>query len=204
MTASDNQKRAALDPWDIGFGVVVFIGSLLAIFVWFPNDMRSGFFHVNQIGRSEPGDAFFPTVLAATLCLLSGLQLTLSILRGSPKVAAEAQGSLTASNMKFLALFAIISIAGLTIMYALGPLTAWAMRALGLIDLEYRYLTDTAPYKYLGYVTGGFLMTTALIALTEGRLRRVSIITVLTVIIVAIVIFDKLLTNVLLPPNAEF
>jgi len=26
----------------------------------------------------------------------------------------------------------------------------------------------------------------------------------LTVIIVAIVIFDKLLTNVLLPPNAEF
>ncbi|MEX0694453.1 MAG: hypothetical protein WD075_08430 [Rhodospirillales bacterium] len=204
MNASENHKRAALDPWDIGFGAVVFAGSILAIFVWFPNDMRGGFFHINATGQTEPGDAFFPTLLAATLALLSALQLILSITRGSPPVSAGAQGNLTVSNIKFLTIFTGICIAGLLIMYTLGPGTAWVMRELGLIDLEYRYLTDTTPYKYLGYVTGGFLMTTTLIIWTEGKLRRVSVFTVLMVITVSILIFDMLLTNVLLPPNADF
>ena len=204
MNASENQKRAALDPWDIGFGAVVFVASILAIFVWFPNDMRGGFFHINAIGNTEPGDAFFPSLLAATLALLSGLQLILSTLRGSPAVSPGAQGNLTADNIKFLMVFIGICVTGLLIMYTLGPGTAWVMRALGLIDLEYRYLTDTAPYKYLGYVTGGFLMTTTLIVWTEGKLRRVSIVSVLVVLAVSIIILDKLLTNVLLPPNADF
>ena len=65
-------------------------------------------------------------------------------------------------------------------------------------------MTDTAPYKYLGYVTGGFLMTTTLIVWTEGKLRRVSVVSVLIVLAVSIIILDKLLTNVLLPPNADF
>ena len=47
-------------------------------------------------------------------------------------------------------------------------------------------------------------MTVSLIGWTEGRLRRVSIISVLTVIVVSIIIFDQLLTNVLLPPNADY
>lgn len=204
MNASNNQKRAAPDPWDIGFGAVVFVASISAILFWFPNDMRGGFFHVNAIGKTEPGDAFFPTLLAATLTFLSGLQLILSLTRGAPAGSDGAQGKLTAQNIRFLLLFACICVSGLAIMYTLGPATAWVMRALGLIDLEYRYLTDTAPYKYLGYVTGGFLMTITLIGWTEGRVRRAGIISVLAVIVVAIIIFDQLLNNVLLPPNADF
>lgn len=204
VNASDNQKHAAPDPWDIGFGAVIFVASLAAIFVWFPNDMRGGFFFVNPIGKTEPGDAFFPTLLAATLALLSGLQLFLSLTRGSPPVSPGAQGHLTKDNIRFLILFTAICVGGLLIMYLLGPAAAWVMRSFGVIDVEYRYLTDTAPYKYLGYVTGGFLMTVSLIGWTEGRLRRVSIISVLTVIVVSIIIFDQLLTNVLLPPNADY
>ena len=47
-------------------------------------------------------------------------------------------------------------------------------------------------------------MTVTLIGWTEGRLRPVGIIATLSVLVVAIVVFDVLLTNVLLPPNAEY
>lgn len=197
---TQNQGRRKPDPWDLGFGAVVLAAALLALFVWFPADIRGGFYHVNAIGKTEPGDAFFPVLLAVTLAVLSGVQLLLSLLRGAPATG----GRLTARNLRFLATFVAICGLGLLIMYALGPVTVWLLRELGLLDAQYRNLTDTAPYKYLGYLAGGFLMTLALIAWTEGRIRLVAVITVLAVQAVAILIFDGLLTNVLLPPNAEF
>ena len=78
------------------------------------------------------------------------------------------------------------------------------MREMGWTDAQYRHLTDTPPYKYIGYVTGGLVMSLTLIGWTEGRLRRSAVIAVISVLVVAIVVFDGLLTNVLLPPNAEF
>ena len=186
----------------MGFGVVFLAGSLLALFVWFPADIRGGFFHVNAIGRSEPGDAFFPILLAATLAALSVVQLATAILRPPP--GSEPQPRLTVRNIRFLALFVAIIAAGLVIMFWLGPTVVWVMQALGLTEAEYRHLTDTAPYKYIGYVVGGFLMTVGLIVWGEGRLRRVGLVTVIMVLAMAIIIFDVLLTNVLLPPNAEF
>lgn len=204
MSIQDKTNDKALDPWDIGFGVVIFVGALLAIFVWFPNDIRSGFFYVNAIGRTEPGDAFFPIILASTLAILSGIQLYISLFHRSPNASTEPTPAITKSNFKFLLTFGAICILGLSIMYSLGPVTVWVMREFGLIDAEYRHLTDTAPFKYLGYVVGGFLMTMTLITWTEGHVRRPAVISVLTVLFVAIIIFDKLLTNVLLPPNAEF
>lgn len=202
MSDLDERGRAAPDPWDVGFGVVFLAGSLLALLVWFPADIRGGFFHVNAIGRSEPGDAFFPILLAATLVTLSVVQLTAAILRPPP--AGEPRLRLTVRNMRFLALFVAITAAGLAIMFWLGPVVVWGMQALGLTEAEYRHLTDTAPYKYIGYVVGGFLMTVGLIVWGEGRIRRVGLVTVIVVLATAIVIFDVLLTNVLLPPNAEF
>ncbi|RMD62601.1 MAG: hypothetical protein D6826_06995 [Alphaproteobacteria bacterium] len=200
----DRRKRTAPDPWDIGFGAVLLAGSLLALFVWFPADIRGGFFHVNAIGRSEPGDAFFPVILASTLALLSAVQLALAVLRPRPPAADAASGRLTARNLRFLVIFIAITATGLAVMYWLGPLVVWLMRAWGLSDAEYRHLSDTAPYKYIGYVVGGFLMTLGLIVWSEGRIRRGAIVTVVVVLAMAITIFDLLLTNVLLPPNAEF
>jgi len=89
-------------------------------------------------------------------------------------------------------------------MYGLGPLTVAVLNSVGLLDADYRQLTDTAPYKYIGYVVGGFLMTITLIAWTEGRIRRQSVIAVVLTLIVAIIIFDVVLKNVLLPPNADY
>lgn len=204
MDTPNPQTAKAPDPWDIGFGVLVLAGSLLAIFVWFPADIKGGFFNTTPIGRIEPGDAFFPVLLAAALAVLSTLQITVSLLRGSPTPSAGSLGRLTPANIRFLIIFAAICIIGLAIMFVLGPAIVWGMREAGLTDAEYRHLTDTAPYKYIGYVIGGFLMTVTLIGWTEGRLRPVGIIATLSVLVVAIVVFDVLLTNVLLPPNAEY
>lgn len=204
MDTPKPRTAKAPDPWDIGFGVLVLAGSLLAIFVWFPADIKGGFFNTTPLGRIEPGDAFFPVLLAATLAVLSALQVTVSLLRGSPRPSEGSLGKLTSHNIRFLITFTAICAAGLSIMFVLGPAIVWGMRELGLTDAEYRHLTDTAPYKYIGYVVGGFLMTLTLIGWTEGRLRPVGIVAVVSVLVVAIVVFDVLLTNVLLPPNAEY
>lgn len=204
MDTHKTTTSKAPDPWDIGFGVVVLAGSLLAIFVWFPADIKGGFFNTTPIGRVEPGDAFFPVILSATLAFLSVLQITISLIKGSPSPSPGSLGKLTPHNIRFLIIFLSICAVGLAIMFLLGPAVVWIMRELNMTDAEYRYLTDTAPYKYIGFVVGGFLMTVTLIAWTEGRVRPAGIIAVLSVLIVAIVVFDVLLTNVLLPPNAEY
>lgn len=203
MLFNDTSKRNAPDPWDIGFGVVVLLGSLLALFVWFPADIPTGFFFVNAIGREEPGDAFFPIMLAVLLVILSVIQLASALFKGK-SIDAEPSPVLKLRNFKFLFIFILISFTGFTIMHWLGPLVVSLLNAIGALDATYRQLTDTAPYKYIGYVVGGFLMTIALIAWTEGQIRPRSIFTVLLTLAVAIIIFDVVLKNVLLPPNADF
>ncbi|MEM8624594.1 MAG: hypothetical protein AAGG47_13850 [Pseudomonadota bacterium] len=187
--------------WDIGFGAVVLVGALLALFVWFPNDIQTGFIFTNAIGRVEPGDAFFPVLLGIALAALGAVQIivALTLLR-----LADAPRQLTGANLRFLSELLGIVLAGLAVMYWLGPVVVTAMNGLGLLEGGYRLYTDTAPYKYLGFVTGGLGTTLALIWRTEGRLRRASVLSVVLVLLVSILIFDILLKNVLLPPNAEF
>ena len=201
---NQQSERSAPDPWNIGFGVVVLVGALLALFVWFPADIPTGFFHINAIGREEPGDAFFPIILAILLVILSVLHLVMSFYQSWQGTSAPATGELTPHNFKFLAAFMFIMAVSLAMMYWLGPLTVSALNSIGWLDASYRALSDTAPYKYIGYVVGGFAMTITLIAWTEGRVRWAGVLSVLITLTVAILIFDLLLKNVLLPPNADF
>lgn len=186
--------------WDIGFGIVTMTLSLLALFVWFPNDIVGGFIEVSAIGRTVPGDAFFPVLLAVGIFVLGALQALLAVRRalaGRPTVAR----TLTRSNARFIAALAAIVLSGLALMVWLGPLVVDGLNVIGLLDGSYRNFSDTAPFKYIGFVVGGFAMTAALIVLTEGRVRRASLASITVVIAGAIIIFDILLKNVLLPPN---
>ena len=201
---NEKPKFAAPDLWDIGFGVFVLTWAVLALSVWFPVDIPTGFFHINAIGREEPGDAFFPIILAILLLVLACVHIFFSIARIRAGTPAHSSGELTKPNFKFLGMFILIMACGLAVMYGLGPITVSALKALGWLDATYRELTDTAPYKYIGYLVGGFLMTIALIAWTEGRIRVAGVISVLLTLFFAILIFDVLLKNVLLPPNADF
>lgn len=201
---SETEGKSAPARWDVGFGVIVLVGAVLALTLWFPNDIRTGFLFVNAIGREEPGDAFFPILLATTLAALGALQILLS-LRASPSDRpAGRRPRLTGSNIAFLAGLLAIVAGGLTIMHWLGPLVVAAMGALEVLEGPYRNHSDTVPYKYLGYVVGGFCIAIGLIRLTEGSVRRAAVVATAAVLIASILIFDVFLQNVLLPPNGEF
>lgn len=201
MAPSADGRRPARDPWNIGFGAVVLAVAVLALTLWFPNDIKGGFIELNQTGKPEPGDAFFPVILAGMLLVLSAAQL-LGALFG--RTAQAPSGRLTAANLKFLLLFYAIVLVGLTVMYWLGPLVVDLLRGMGAIDQTYRQLVDTRPYKYLGYIIGGFILSMGLIAWAEGRVRPRAVVSVLIVQVSLIVILDVLLRNIQLPPNADF
>ena len=204
MRLGGKEKQTALNPWDIGFGAALLGFALWALFFWFPADIPTGFFFINSVGREEPGDAFFPIILASLLAGLSAIQVVLSWRNRRSDAEAHASGGITLANLKFLALFLAVVGTGLGLMYWLGPLTVAALNAVGFLEGTYRNFSDTAPYKYLGYIAGGFAMTLALIVWAEGRVRPVAVATVTAVLFVAILLFDVALRNVLLPPNADF
>lgn len=205
MAADRQQQRMTPDPWNIGFGVVTLAAALLALFVWFPLDIKGGFIQTNLTGNLEPGDAFFPILLAAALVALSLVQISAALFNRQSSSAGQPDetGRLSARNLMFLARFFAILAAGLAIMFWFGPLVTTGLGAMGLIDQSYRQLVDTVPYKYLGYLIGGFAMTATLVWWTEGRLRPRAVYTVIAVLAACVLIFDILLDNILLPPNAD-
>jgi len=181
--------------------------AVAALMLWFPNDIAGGFIEASVAGRREPGDAFFPVLLASALAALATLQVVLALLgRGSRAPARGSDpdaGRLTRRNLRFLLAFHGIVLAGIALMWGLGPATVALLKAAGVLELDYRQLADTAPWKYLGYLAGGFLMTTGLIVYAEGRLRRRALLVVAIVLALALALFDLALTNVPLPPNAD-
>lgn len=204
MAGDDTRTAATPDPWDIGFGVTLMVFALVAILVWFPNDISGSFIETNQVGRIGPGDAFFPVLLAGAILILSAIYVAGLFLRKSRQPEPSPGGRLTLADLFFLARFSAITLVSLGVMFVLGPVIVSAMNTVQGGEVTYRQLIDTAPYKYIGYVTGGCLLTLPLIAWGEGRLRPRSLLVVATVITASILIFDVLLSNVQLPPNADY
>jgi hypothetical protein len=204
VTSSPDRRRSAPNPWDVGFGAVTLAGSLAALLFWFPHDIKGGFIETSLAGRLQPGDAFFPVLLASALLSLSVVQLFSVALTRTRQESDTAIGKLTPANLKFLFLFYAIVLTGLTVMYWLGPVTTALLKDMGIIDQSYRQLLDTPPYKYLGYIGGGFLMTAGLITWAEGKVRPHAILTVVIVLFLSVLIFGILLKNIQLPPNADF
>jgi hypothetical protein len=210
MQRAAEARPAPGDPvrylsWDAGFGLALTIFALLALFVWFPNDITGGFIERNQVGRIGPGDAFFPVLLASAILLLALIDVTVSLFRarsGAPP--SDSAGGLTLGNIVFLVRFHSAVLLGLIAMYWLGPLVVAAQSVMTGNDLSYRQLVDTPPYKYIGFILGALIATLPTIAWAERRWSRRSALTVLLVVIATIFIFDVLLTNVQLPPNADY
>lgn len=205
MAERDRAVSPASDPWNIGFGVALCFFALVALLVWFPRDIIGSFIETNQVGKVGPGDAFFPVLLASAILGLSIVHL-LSMLfqRRTGGDTAATIGKLTVANIWFLVRFHLVVLLGLFTMYVLGPIVVSAINAVQGSDLQYKALVDTVPYKYVGYAVGGCLLTMPLIAWAEGGLRLRSIIIVCGMIVLSILIFDVLLSNVQLPPNADY
>jgi hypothetical protein len=198
------RPRRAPDPWNIGFGAIGLCLALATLLFWLPNDVGSGFLKTNRVGIQVPGDAFFPVLLAWALLLLSALQMLGAWRDRTEDSPGTASSKLTTDNFRFLVFLYAVVLVGLALMYWLGPAVTGLLRRLGMIDGTYRELLDTVPYKYIGYVAGGFTMVLGLIARAEGRVRPRAVLTVVIVLAALILIFDVSLKNVALPPNLDY
>lgn len=186
--------RAASDPWGIGFGIAAVALAVIALLVWFPNDIRGGFTELSPGGDIAPGDAFFPTLLTLGILTLGMLQVAVALrTRSKPS-----EGRIERCNILFLAGFLAVFFIGIGVMQAAGPLLVALMDA-----GSYRALSDTVPWKYVGFVFGALIVGLAPLLAVERRLRLKPALVVLAAIVVLILVFDVLLADIRLPPNAN-
>ncbi len=185
----------------LGLGVLVFV--VLCLAVWFPRDIGSGFLQKNLTGRTVPGDAFFPVLLVGLMVPLAVL-LVVSQLRPRPGASGEAVGHIGAGNLGFLVQVVALTGLSIAVMNLTGPALVWATNLAGLTDFSgYRAASATFPFDVSGFVAGGFLMTCGFIRITCHRLSLRHALVALGVVLALVAVFDGLLDNVHLPPNAD-
>lgn len=181
--------------------------SLLILFAWIPLDVESGF--IEKARRSLVlGDAFAPTI--ATVLIAIGACLIFIERRGKPAHSTQDTESVSAShdgvqylqcdNLKYLlATLSIITVA-LAVMRYGGPLL---VVLIGEEDASYRLLRDTPPWKYIGFVAGGVLLISGLIAWVERRFRFRFLVIGIIAVLVLIAVYDLPFDDLLLPPNGD-
>lgn len=194
--------------WNLALGVLFFTLSTLTLFIWIPADTETGL--VIEARRStDVGDALAPSFAALAVLLLS-IALILTNWKSKPlppKSADPSSGEqpigITRANAAAIATLTLIITISLALMVWLGPLTIQALQSLGFDVPNYRLLTATPPYKYIGFAAGGLVLVGGLIAWIEGRLRWQALATALGTVILLIVIYDVPFDNLLLPPNGS-
>ena len=192
---------------DKRLGLFALAVSLLILFVWIPLDVESGF--IEKARRSLVlGDAFAPTIAAALIAI--GACLIFIEQRGKRAHDTQDTDSVSAShdvvqylqrdNVKYLlATLAIITVA-LAVMRYCGPLL---VLLIGEEDASYRLLRDTPPWKYIGFVAGGVLLISGLIAWVERRFRFRFLVIGIIAVLVLIAVYDLPFDDLLLPPNGD-
>ncbi|MEM8976648.1 MAG: hypothetical protein AAGD43_31745 [Pseudomonadota bacterium] len=188
--------------WNLLLGILFTVLSAIALLIWIPNDVETGVMVIER--RSvEVGDAMAPTA-AAVLVLILSIALTLASLFSShERISKEPEIGLTISNLSSLFAMAVTVMGSLFIMVYTGPLAISALQALGSEVPEYRLLTDTVPYKYIGFACGGFLMVFSLISWVEGRPSLRAAATAVGAVLALIIIYDVPFDSLLLPPNGS-
>jgi len=185
--------------WDIVLGLFfVAVGALL-LFVWVPLDIESGITERHR-RRVSIGDAMAPSFVAVGFLLCGALQAWTAWRRHAPPLRAP---GLDRRNMAYLAaLFALAAVA-LVLMRWLGPAVVALLDLLGADLPGYRALRDTAPWKYLGYLAGGFVLVFGLIAFIEHKVSWRTALLALIATAVLAALYDLPFDDLLLPPNGD-
>ncbi|MGI9410805.1 MAG: hypothetical protein ACR2OV_12070 [Hyphomicrobiaceae bacterium] len=190
--------------WNLGIGVVFAVASIVTLIWWIPNDIETGVL-VQDRYAIEVGDAMAPTAVAVGILIIS-LALLVSSYFGNSDTGAdllERSVGLTYANLLSLAASGAVLFASLACMVWAGPVTVDILRALGADLPEYRLLTDTRPYKYIGFAVGGLLLVCGLISWIEGRVSLRAAMTAVGAVVVLIVVYDVPFDSLLLPPNGS-
>ena len=188
--------------WTCGLAIFFIIASLITLFVWIPNDIETGV--VEKFRRQITiGDAMAPTMVAWAILFVSMALLINAILSSRALRALENSAMDVQSFIFLFKLTFIIFIAFLLMLYS-GPLLVEFANLMNGENNSYRLLKGSLPYKYIGYILGGFIMIFGSIGLVENKFSANG--AWLSVIAVAVLtfIYDVPFDNLLLPPNGDY
>ena len=190
--------------WNIWLGIGVLAFVAICLLVWFPRDIGSGFLEKNLTGRIVPGDSFFPVVLVGLMVPLALLLLFSQISAARKHVEGELVGHIGAGNLVFLMRATFLIAVSLLMMKLSGPALVWFTNALGISDHSgYRAVSATFPYSVFGFFLGGTLLTCGFIQTIRHRLTPFDVLISAVTTLVLILIFNGLLDDIQLPPNAD-
>ena len=185
---------------DLVVGLLFLAFALVALFVWIPNDIETGILEKIR-RRVVVGDALFPTFLAIAMAVLSAALVAVQLLiRGAD---IEDSGSLDRSNVFYLLSLAALIAVSFVLMNSAGPAVVRLLEGMNLEIGTYRELRDTVPYKYVGFILGGFLLVFCLISWIEGRVSAKAAGISLAAIVLLIAAYDLPFDDLLLPPNGD-
>ena len=106
--------------------------------------------------------------------------------------------SLTMANARFLAALIGCLFVSLAIMRWVGP---WIVEV--VTGAEYRLQSDTAPWKYVGFLLGGTALISALVFIDERQVCWSRLAIAFGVALFLALLYDLPFNGLLLPPNGD-
>lgn len=174
--------------------------SALTAFVWAPLDSETA--AIYEFRRQVSiGDAMLPMVAGCGILLFSLVHLVLQLRRQPDEDVDPPFDRLT---LVFYVVFGGLVALSLILMFWAGPLALALFGRSGDEAATYRQMRSTFPWKYIGFVLGGFTLVLGLTSLIEGRIRWVRVISSILAVLGLILIFDVPFDTILLPPNGDF
>lgn len=185
---------------ELWIGVLMLALSLAAYLFWIPYDSETP--SIYEFRRQVYiGDAMLPLIAAAGIAICSLVHVILSFRRMEDNGGDGPFDSLTAV---FFAVFGAICVVSLLLMFWAGPIAVSLFAQTGDEPVTYRQLRGAAPWKYIGYVFGGFTLVFGTTSLIEGHLSAKRAVSSILAVILLILIFDFPFDTILLPPNGDF
>lgn len=197
--------------WDIALAVVFLAAATVALAWWIPNDTETGVLYEDRYSV-EIGDAMAPTMVAIAIALVSlaigiGAFLRRDKSPGEPEGASREESSdrvgVSTENAITIVVLAAICAVSMALMIWSGPALVVITQWFGSSVESYRHVSDTPPFKYSGFVSGGLFMVFSLICWVEGHFSWRAVAIAAATVLALILVYDLPFDSLLLPPNGS-
>jgi hypothetical protein len=188
--------------WTFGLAIFFIIASLISLLVWIPNDIETGV--IERFRRQITiGDAMAPTMVAWGVLFVS-IALLIDAILSSRAPRASENSVMDAQSFVFLFKLTIVIIIALLLMFYGGPLLVDFLNLVNGESNNYRLLKGSPPYKYIGYILGGFVMVFGSIGVVENKFSTNGAWLPIIAVTVLTLLYDVPFDNLLLPPNGDY